>query len=179
MTARAGTLIYPAEGFGAPKDREGHATGSAGLPAGTEVFSADNHISLSEDIFYENFPASMKDQAPRVIHEDGAWTLAIDGKGFLPREFTAVLHPVRPVRRRRHQRPRGPGARARIGRRPPRAGLPQRVARVDGLARQGDPRALLPDLQPAHRRAAGALERPLLRASASPTGGTGTEPARR
>jgi predicted TIM-barrel fold metal-dependent hydrolase len=91
MTARAGTLTYPAEGYGPPKDREGHATGSVGLPAGTEVFSADNHISLSEDIFYENFPASLKDQAPRVIRQDGAWTLAIDGKGFLPREFTAVL----------------------------------------------------------------------------------------
>ena len=97
MTARAGTLTYPPEGFGAPKDRKGHATGSVGLPAGTEVFSADNHISLSEDIFYEQFPASMKEQAPRVVREDGAWTLAIGGKTFLPREFTAVLQQYDPL----------------------------------------------------------------------------------
>src|SRR5437764_8946060 len=97
MTARTGTLSYPREGFGAPKDRQGHATGSVGLPAGTEVFSADDHISLSEDIFYEKFPASMKEQAPRVVNDDGAWTLAIGGKTFLPKEFTAVLMQYDPL----------------------------------------------------------------------------------
>jgi predicted TIM-barrel fold metal-dependent hydrolase len=97
MADRAGTLTYPPEGFGAPKDRIGHATGSVGLPAGTEVFSADDHISLSEDIFFERFPESLRDQAPRVVHDDGAWTLAIDGKGFLPREFTAVLMQYDPL----------------------------------------------------------------------------------
>ena len=97
MTTQAGTLSYPREGFGAPKDRQGHATGSFGLPAGTEVFSADDHISLSEDIFYERFPESMKDQAPRVVREDGAWTLAVGGKTFLPREFNAVLEQYDPL----------------------------------------------------------------------------------
>ncbi len=97
MTAREGTLTYPAQGFGAPKDRHGNADGVAGLPAGTEVFSADNHISLSEDIFYERFPASMKDRAPRVLKVDGAWTLAFDGKTFLPREFNAVLTQYDPL----------------------------------------------------------------------------------
>ena len=91
MATRAGTLTYPREGFGPPKDRHGSADGSVGLPVGTEVFSADNHISLSEDIFYERFPAAMKDQAPRVIYDDGAWSLAINGQGFLPKEFTTVL----------------------------------------------------------------------------------------
>jgi len=90
-------VTYPREGFGAPKDRTGANTGAAGLPAGTQVFSADDHISLSEDIFYEKFPESMKDQAPRVIYEDGAWTLAVGGKGFLPREFTAVLMQYDPL----------------------------------------------------------------------------------
>ena len=33
--------------------REGR---TVGLPAGTEVFSADNHISVAEDIFYETLP---------------------------------------------------------------------------------------------------------------------------
>jgi len=97
MTDRTGTLTYPPGGFGPPKDRRGQANGSVGLPAGTEVFSADNHISLSEDIFFEKFPAAMKEQAPRVVYEDGAWTLAIGGKTFLPREFTAVLQQYDPL----------------------------------------------------------------------------------
>ena len=97
MTGRAGTLTYPPEGWGAPKDRRGHATRSVGLPAGTEVFSADDHISLAEDIFYERFPESMKDQAPRVLHYDGAWTLGFGDKTFLPREFNAVLMQYDPL----------------------------------------------------------------------------------
>src|SRR3546814_91596 len=96
-TSRTGVLTYPAGGFGAPKDRRGNAGGDVGLPEGTEVFSADDHISLAEDIFYERFPESMKEQAPRVVYEDGAWTLAIGGKTFLPREFTAVLMQYDPL----------------------------------------------------------------------------------
>jgi predicted TIM-barrel fold metal-dependent hydrolase len=99
MATSSSTLTYPPEGFGAPKDRQGHATGATGLPAGTVVFSADDHISLAADIFYERFPDDLKDQAPRVIYEDGAWTLAMGGstKGFLPREFTAVLMQYDPL----------------------------------------------------------------------------------
>src|SRR4051794_25994960 len=97
MTTTTSTLEYPAEGFGAPKDRSGHATGTNGLPEGTVVFSADDHISLSEDIFWEKFPEELKEQAPRVVHEDGAWTLAIGGRTFLPREFTAVLMQYDPL----------------------------------------------------------------------------------
>ena len=47
------TAFYPAEGFGAPKDRVASVVGPVGLPAGTRVFSADDHISLAEDIFYD------------------------------------------------------------------------------------------------------------------------------
>ncbi len=97
MTAGAGTLTYPEEGFGPPKDRQGHAGGSVGLPAGTEVFSADDHISIAEDIFYEQFPDSLKEKAPRVVNESGAWTLAVGGKTFLPREFNAVLQTYDPL----------------------------------------------------------------------------------
>ena len=97
MTAQVGTVTYPRDGFGAPKDRQGHATGSVGLPAGTEVFSADDHISLAEDIFYERFPDSLKEQAPRVVYEDGAWTLAFGGRTLLPREFNAVLMQYDPL----------------------------------------------------------------------------------
>src|SRR3546814_18596079 len=82
-TSRTGVLTYPAGGFGAPKDRRGNASGSVGLPEGTEVFSADDHNSLAEDIFYERFPESLKEQAPRVVYDDGAWPLAIGGPTFL------------------------------------------------------------------------------------------------
>ncbi|EPQ45600.1 hypothetical protein MMSP_1361 [Mycobacterium sp. 012931] len=59
--------LYPPEGFGAPKNRRGHASGiNVGLPEGTVVFSADNHISLAADIFYERFPDDLKDKAPRI-----------------------------------------------------------------------------------------------------------------
>ena len=50
-------------------------------------------------------------------------------------------HAVRPARRLQHQRHRGPPARARVGRHPPGAGVPERHARPHGLARQGDPGA--------------------------------------
>src|SRR3546814_2070111 len=98
-TGRTGVLTDPAGGLGAPKDRRGNASGAVGLPEGTEVFSADDHISLAEDIFYERFPESLKEQAPRVVYEDGAWTLAIGGKTFLPKEFTAVLMQYDPLNR--------------------------------------------------------------------------------
>jgi predicted TIM-barrel fold metal-dependent hydrolase len=36
------------------------------LPANTRIISADGHWEIAEDIFYENFPARLKDKAPRV-----------------------------------------------------------------------------------------------------------------
>ena len=84
--------LYPPGGFGAPKDRHTNAAEDNGLPAGTEVFSADNHISLSEDIFYEKFPPELKEKAPRIWYEDGAYMVG-KGKGqtFLPLDFSRVL----------------------------------------------------------------------------------------
>ena len=50
------STLYPVGGFGAPKTAR-RSSGNIGLPTGTEVFSADTHISLAEDIFYERLPA--------------------------------------------------------------------------------------------------------------------------
>jgi predicted TIM-barrel fold metal-dependent hydrolase len=97
MASSSSTLTYPAEGFAPPKDRSGHSIGSNGLPEGTLVFSADDHISLSEDIFWERFPEEMKEMAPRVVYDDGAWNLAFGGRTFLPPEFTAVLMQYDPL----------------------------------------------------------------------------------
>src|ERR1700712_1195527 len=87
--------LYP-EVIGAPKDRLGHAAGSdlstyTGLPAGTEVFSADNHISVAGDIFFECFPEDLKDQAPRIWYEDGAYLLGRPGQSMVVGDFSAVL----------------------------------------------------------------------------------------
>jgi len=91
-TSTAASTLYPPGGFGAPKDRHGHAGADTGLPVGTEVFSADNHISLSEDIFYEKFPAELKEKAPRIWYEDGAYMVGRGkGKTFLPLDFSRVL----------------------------------------------------------------------------------------
>jgi predicted TIM-barrel fold metal-dependent hydrolase len=95
---QADEVVYPPGGVGAPKDRQAHAVAAhTGLPTGTEVFSADNHISLAEDIFYERFPASLKDRAPRVFYEGDAWTLGLNGKSILPPVFTDVLMQYDPL----------------------------------------------------------------------------------
>ncbi len=97
MSSGSTTLTYPREGFGAPKNRALPPVVDTGLPAGTEVFSADNHISLSEDIFYEKFPESLKDKAPRVGNERGGWVLEVGGKSVLVKEFIDVLEQYDPV----------------------------------------------------------------------------------
>lgn len=89
--------FYPPDGLGAPKDRRAGAAGDMGLPAGTEVFSADNHISLADDIFHERLPEEMKPMAPRVWYEDGAFELGVNGMSFLPGEFTRVLMQYDPL----------------------------------------------------------------------------------
>jgi predicted TIM-barrel fold metal-dependent hydrolase len=97
MTSSARTLTYPQEGVGAPKDRHPGPVEEVGLPAGTEVFSADNHISVGEDIFYERFPANLRDSAPRVMNVDGGWVIGVDGKSVLVKEFIDVLTTYDPV----------------------------------------------------------------------------------
>jgi predicted TIM-barrel fold metal-dependent hydrolase len=82
---------------GAPKDRQPPPLVDVGLPAGTEVISADDHISLADDIFHERFPESMKDRAPRVMNVDGAWVVAADGQAAMVREFVQVLTQYDPV----------------------------------------------------------------------------------
>ena len=159
MTGNSRTLTYPSEGFGAPKDRH-PAPPDHGLPAGTQVFSADNHISLAEDIFYER-PRGMKDQAPRVIQEDGAWTLAMGGKDPPARSSpscspstTRARAPIRATSRR--------DGRARLRRRPKELAFPNSLLGL-WLARPGGPRALLPYLQRVHGGGAGAIGQPHLR----------------
>lgn len=92
MSTSTMSTLYPPEGWGAPKNRRGHATGTVvGLPADTEIFSADNHISVADDIFYERFPEDLKDKAPRIWYEDGAYLVGRKGQSMLPGDFSRVL----------------------------------------------------------------------------------------
>ena len=49
------------------------------LPAGTRLVSADNHWEITEDIFHENFPARLRDKAPRVWF-DRFWRIGYRGE---------------------------------------------------------------------------------------------------
>ena len=84
-------MLYPPGGYGAPKNRHGHAGEDVGLPAGTVVFSADNHISVADDIFYERFPDDLKGAAPRIWYEDGAYMVGMKGKAWTGGDFGRVL----------------------------------------------------------------------------------------
>jgi predicted TIM-barrel fold metal-dependent hydrolase len=63
-----------------PQDRNGFK-----LPAGTIVVSPDNHLSLRDDIWYENFPEHLRDRAPRVKRSNGSYVVCTpDGKSLFP-----------------------------------------------------------------------------------------------
>lgn len=97
MSGHSGTLTYPREGLGAPKDRHPGPVVDVGLPAATQIFSADDHISLAEDIFYERCPESMRDRVPRIMNVDGGWVLGVEGKNILPQGFLDVLMQYDPL----------------------------------------------------------------------------------
>jgi predicted TIM-barrel fold metal-dependent hydrolase len=56
----------PAADAGMIVDREPQPLRDARLPAGLTLVSADNHIELTEDVFFQEFPARLRDAAPRV-----------------------------------------------------------------------------------------------------------------
>src|SRR4029078_5197706 len=64
---------------------------ASGLRAGPDIFSADNHISVADDIFYERFPEELKGAAPRIWYEDGAYMVGMKGKAWTGGDFWPVL----------------------------------------------------------------------------------------
>lgn len=64
-------------GIGVATTRSPQPAGS--LPDGTLIVSADSHW-LEGDIWIDHYPAALKDRAPRMVFEDGAWKTWIDGK---------------------------------------------------------------------------------------------------
>ncbi len=177
MSTQISTL-YPPGGYGAPKNRRGHAKGDVGLPAGTEVFSADNHISVAEDIFYDKFPDDLKEKAPRIWYEDGAYMVGRkQGQTFLPGDFSRVLMQYDDLAgaatnniEARIKELHTDGVDKELA-------FPNAVLGVVPLSRQGTPRAGVPDLQRAHGRAAGEVERTLLRRRADQLVGPEGHPA--
>jgi predicted TIM-barrel fold metal-dependent hydrolase len=52
--------------IGLARPRSPQSSKGVELPDGLQIVSADNHCEVTEDIFYQNFPARLKDKAPRV-----------------------------------------------------------------------------------------------------------------
>ena len=90
-TPTAHPRIHPKASEPPRTDRGTSRAAVVGLPAGTEIFSADNHISVADDIFYERFPEELKGAAPRIWYEDGAYMVGMKGKAWTGGDFGRVL----------------------------------------------------------------------------------------
>lgn len=60
-------------------DREAQSSRLVELPEGLTLVSADNHIELTKDVFFEQFPARLRDAAPRVWF-DRYWRVGFKNK---------------------------------------------------------------------------------------------------
>jgi predicted TIM-barrel fold metal-dependent hydrolase len=65
-------------GAGVIVDRKAQPLDRVRLPQGLSLVSADNHIEITEDIFYEGFPAHLRETAPRVWF-DTYWHVGFKG----------------------------------------------------------------------------------------------------
>ena len=80
MSTAAKTLAIPQiRDVGVIINRTAQSKGDMHLPEGTKLISADNHWEITEDIFYEHFPAHLKEKAPRVWF-DGFWRIGYRGQ---------------------------------------------------------------------------------------------------
>lgn len=79
-------------GRGLSRFRSAQPLAPLALPEGTVIVSADNHWSVADDIFYERFPARLKDRAPRLqVDKNGVHNWLIDGKPLLSPALAAVF----------------------------------------------------------------------------------------
>jgi predicted TIM-barrel fold metal-dependent hydrolase len=83
--------LFPAEGLGRPTERQPQREGDAGLAPDTVVVSADSHISLTEDIWYERFPARLKDKAPRIWHDGRGYQFGSEAKPLIHEQVRMAL----------------------------------------------------------------------------------------
>jgi predicted TIM-barrel fold metal-dependent hydrolase len=74
-----------------PRDRRPQCATSA-LPENTVIVSADGHWSVSDDIFFERFPARLKSRAPRLSMTDAGYVdWQVDGKSLIPSALASNL----------------------------------------------------------------------------------------
>src|SRR5262245_30981980 len=76
-------LVEAPEARVRPEARRLARPGDMPAAGAATAFSADNHISISEDIFYERVPAAMKHRAPRIWFDDGMYHIGFDGQSLL------------------------------------------------------------------------------------------------
>jgi predicted TIM-barrel fold metal-dependent hydrolase len=79
MSRDDATFASPvAEGAGFIVDRKAQPLDGLALPKGLTLVSADNHIEVTEDVFFQRFPERLKDVAPRVWF-DTYWHVGFKG----------------------------------------------------------------------------------------------------
>ena len=156
-------LTYPPEGVGAPKHRRpgplverGSAGRNGGVLGGRPHLVGGGHLLRALPGEHEGPRAARHERRWRVGHRCGR---EVDPRTRVHRG----AHAVRPSPWVAHGRRRGPTRRPRLGGDLQGAGVPELDPRLVRMAGPRGPRALLPDLQRAHRGGPGAIERPHLR----------------
>jgi predicted TIM-barrel fold metal-dependent hydrolase len=97
MLSQARTL-FPREGLPPILERKPQRDADVAFAPGTIVVSADNHMSLAKDIWYERFPERLKDRAPRVWREGaGGFQFGSKDKPLLPPQFRMALDLFEPL----------------------------------------------------------------------------------
>ena len=75
-----------------PLHRKAQRQGGISLPPDTVVVSADNHWSLTEDIFHQRFPRRLKHKAPRLkLNSDGLCEWSIEGASIFPPAISKII----------------------------------------------------------------------------------------
>jgi predicted TIM-barrel fold metal-dependent hydrolase len=59
-------------------------------PPGTVIVSADSHM-LEPDLWLDRFPEALKDEAPRMVFEDGGYDLRVAGRSMTPPAVARAL----------------------------------------------------------------------------------------
>jgi len=74
------TLVDPIlRNVGHIVDRDPSRAAPVDLPAGLRIVSADSHLEVADDVFYERFPQHLKEKAPRVWF-DRYWHIGYRGE---------------------------------------------------------------------------------------------------
>jgi predicted TIM-barrel fold metal-dependent hydrolase len=68
--------------IGLSNDRVAQPKSGFSLPTGSLVVSADNHWSITEDVFFEGAPAALKPRMPRLIWDDKGFDFLVNGRSI-------------------------------------------------------------------------------------------------